>query len=545
MSGSEQNLPPAKRVWRSRSGFSYVAILVMTMILTTLALAFISRSGILSSAVLGRHDRIQAEYLADTAIQHGLWAIRNDAGSIKNDTTYYMHSLAGGRYGYRVRVPTSTTFATIAAIGQYGDFVARQSYVAFMGVPGFQERLYTAYWSDYLVIGGVAYPGNPGPKWREWTDSTWTDDAFAYADPAEALWVELEGSPRSNEMVMGVQKSDGTVEVSVFDGSAWGNRMGFPSYGGEQCFDLAYESVTGDALLLAGTDGYNAVMYSVWNGAAWAPNPPDTAFQLNKPEAHVVKMASHPETDEILAVVLNGDDELEAFVWDGDGFSSEGKIDDKIPLLNTGAFDLAYERLSGHALVVYGEQGNNKSRYREWTGTGFDGAKDIWDFGRQGQLFRLEPDPTDNYMLLAAGDGFSDLHLVVWNGSAWTDHREVETNLPSDQVVSFDVAWRSTGDEALFAWGKQSYGKIFYLEWTKGTGFSSIPVKSGPAISMNIHRLRLQSVARTDETVCLVVDNLKTLVSSVHDDGGFGAGEAVTYVNTSGSFVFDMAVTRP
>lgn len=545
MNGHEQNPHPLRRSRNNCSGFSYVAILVMTMILSVLALAFISRSGILSSATLGRRDRIQAEYLAEAGIQHGLWAIRNDAGSIKNDSTYYMHSLAGGRYGYKVRLPTSTTFATVTALGRYGDQVARASYVAFMGLPGFSERLYTAYWSDYLVIGGVAYAGNPGPKWREWVDSTWTEDAFAYADPVEALWVDIEGNPRSNEMVMGVQKSDGTIEVAVFDGAAWGNRMSFPSSGSEKCFDLAYESQTGDALLLAGTDGGKSPKYSVWNGVAWSPNPPDSAITLKESGIRVIKTASHPSTDEILAVSLNSNKKLEAFLWSGAGFSMIGDVAQSLPQAITDAFDLARERLSGHAIVVYGEQGKNKSRYRIWTGSKLEGASDIWDLGSQGQLFRLASDPTDDYLLLAAGDQSSDLHLLVWDGTDWIDHKEVTTSMPSNLVTSFDVAWRSTGDEALFAWAVQSWGQIYYLEWIKGTDFDWLSSQAGPTVGVNLKLLRLQSVARSDTTLCLSVDNLKTLVHAVHDGGGWGTAAAMTYLSTTGTYPYDMAVTRP
>ena len=40
-----------------------------------------------------------------------------------------MHSLAGGRYGYKVRRHTDTTFATIATVGADGESVVEQGYV--------------------------------------------------------------------------------------------------------------------------------------------------------------------------------------------------------------------------------------------------------------------------------------------------------------------------------------------------------------------------------------------------------------------------------
>ena len=48
------------------------------------------------------------------------------------ENVYYMHSLAGGRYGYKVRWHTDTTFATIATVGAMGDNVVHQSYMLYV-----------------------------------------------------------------------------------------------------------------------------------------------------------------------------------------------------------------------------------------------------------------------------------------------------------------------------------------------------------------------------------------------------------------------------
>jgi hypothetical protein len=48
---------------------------------------------------------------------------------------YAMHSLAGGRYGYKIRRHTDTTFATIATVGAIGESVVNQSYVLYVKPP--------------------------------------------------------------------------------------------------------------------------------------------------------------------------------------------------------------------------------------------------------------------------------------------------------------------------------------------------------------------------------------------------------------------------
>ena len=49
-----------------------------------------------------------------------------------DEDTYYMHSLAGGRYGYKIRDHTDTTFATIATVGAIDDVEVQQSYVQYV-----------------------------------------------------------------------------------------------------------------------------------------------------------------------------------------------------------------------------------------------------------------------------------------------------------------------------------------------------------------------------------------------------------------------------
>ena len=60
---------------------------------------------------------------------------------------YTMHSLAGGRYGYKIRRHTDTTFATIATVGAIGESVVNQSYVLYIK-PSLGTAATKMYWTD-------------------------------------------------------------------------------------------------------------------------------------------------------------------------------------------------------------------------------------------------------------------------------------------------------------------------------------------------------------------------------------------------------------
>ena len=75
---------------------------------------------------------MEANYLARSAANHALWRLLNDPGFPASETVYYMHNLANGRYGYKVRKPSLTTFGTVATVGAIGDVVSKQSYVQYL-----------------------------------------------------------------------------------------------------------------------------------------------------------------------------------------------------------------------------------------------------------------------------------------------------------------------------------------------------------------------------------------------------------------------------
>jgi len=58
--------------------------------------------------------------------------IEYEGSGILSQNSYYMHSLGAGRYGYKIRKHTDTTFATIATVGIMGDHEVHQSYVLYV-----------------------------------------------------------------------------------------------------------------------------------------------------------------------------------------------------------------------------------------------------------------------------------------------------------------------------------------------------------------------------------------------------------------------------
>ena len=111
---------------------AYVVVLLLVLLLTTLGLTFLNQVGTQRAATANRLPGMQAEYLAESAANHAMWRLLNEPAFPAAADKYYMHSLAGGRYGYKVRRHTDTTFATVATVGAMGESVVKQSYVLYV-----------------------------------------------------------------------------------------------------------------------------------------------------------------------------------------------------------------------------------------------------------------------------------------------------------------------------------------------------------------------------------------------------------------------------
>ena len=128
---ANQTMPP-RGERPGRAGFTYVALLLFLAIATASALAFVSQVGLAAAAKTSHRQALQAEYLARAAANHALYLLLSDPSFPKTETDYYLHDGVTGRYGYRVRRHTDTTFATIATIGIVEDLTVRHSYVVYV-----------------------------------------------------------------------------------------------------------------------------------------------------------------------------------------------------------------------------------------------------------------------------------------------------------------------------------------------------------------------------------------------------------------------------
>ena len=460
-------------------GMTFIWILFLLVILTVLSLAFIRRISIGTSAVASIGSAMQADYLARAAVNHALWLQLNDPAFSPSGDIYYMHDLGRGRYGYKVRPPTMNRFGSVAAVGAVDNVVKRQSYVQYL--------------KPYNIITAYSRAGESIPQYRKILGARW-DTAFDSFDEgaSTAPWLVLRGCPVRKEMIMGTLDASNDLNLIVWDGSSWGDRGEFATTANMdvRAYDIAYENLSGDALVVGRHDASEQVSYQIWNGSNWSSR--NLAFGTGLTSVlRYLTMASRPGSDEILIAAVSNYRNLKILKWDGSSFTDLGVIDFFLESDRYLCVDIVYEQQSGHALILWAHNNASRIYYSVWNGTSLSGVSVLPDFGAEIHTIRAAADPTSDYVFVAAVDEYRDLNVAVWNGDAWTDSMEVETTTYADYGQIYDVAWEPSGERVLAVWSANGGNNVRYFTWEKGTALADHAVQTGPSLQMTPILIRL------------------------------------------------------
>jgi len=523
----------------SRRGMAYVAVLVLLIILSTLGLAFIHKAGIEAAATMSRGEGMQADYLAEAAANHAMWRLLNEPDFPDDEQTYYMHTFGGGRYGYKVRRHTDTTFATVACVGAIGDHVAKQSYVLYVKLK--DPVIFTAYDTDVNASDKI-------PKYRPFNDPGWDPEADTVdVGHRKVNWLELEGCGIRQEFVMATLDGANDITLAVWDGTSWGNQMEFATISNAsfKCFNIAYESQSGDALILGRANTSSTPKYTIWDGTSWLYNPPINSIDTGGSKIRLVVMAANPFTDEILIAIVDWGKRLDLFQWDGNSFTHLGTIENAVKNSTQHIVDVVYEQQSGDAMIVWGKDGSSTCKFTIWDGSSLTPSADLPSFGVPAEQLLASADPTSDHIIVAAIDNGSDLNIAAWDGDAWIDARELDTSVKWKDKQDFDVEWESSGDEAVVAWRTSSDTQLRYYQWEKaGPGGAA---QNGPDFAGGIATVQMLPVSGADKLALVACDVSGDLYYSLWDGDDFVHDPPILISNDISAIIeiaYDLAETR-
>lgn len=233
------------------------------------------------------------------------------------------------------------------------------------------------------------------------------------------------------------------------------------------------------------TNGVNTPKERTWTGdtATWGPQ---SEMPTSGSYVQFTRVAYCPKSErslEKIVVTQSYDGYLDAFVWDGTSWTTTNNIGFiGTTTYNYRLFDIAYEKTSGEAILVYGISSSNTARdlaYRTWTpSSGWSSEQYIDDTGHATDIqyywVSLASNPTSgsNEIALVGIDGTdSDVVAWIWSGSAWGNMNELTASAAIATEEDAAVAYETISGKAIFGYGV-SGANIQSKVWT-GTAWNN------------------------------------------------------------------------
>ncbi len=258
--------------------------------------------------------------------------------------------------------------------------------------------------------------------------------------------------------------------------------------------------------------------YRTWNGSAWSnqSSMPTAASPLRWVRS--VYSSLEARYYEKIVVTLSDDQYLDAYVWTGSSWSGSSNIGQVGAVsVDTRSYNLKYEKTSGRALLVWSTGGGTVDmRYKIWSGATWSNTYNLdisgTASGTEIYWIAMAQNPTtdSNELTLIAIDGSNgDVYGLIWNGTAWGNEQQLETNVAITTEESIAVAYEQTSGDAIFVWSSAP-DNTYSRQWN-GTAWeasSTLVDLTGPAAP---NWISLKSDPASDSLMLVVVDSMQDL----------------------------------
>jgi thiamine pyrophosphokinase len=185
-------------------------------------------------------------------------------------------------------------------------------------------------------------------------------------------------------------------------------------------------------------------------------------------------------------------------------------------------FDVAYEQVSGRAIVVFSDDPTTgRAYYCIWDGTSWSpsstcgstftpGTANEINFGTGGVplWIRLIERQGSNELLLGVLDSAGTYAVARWTGSSWTNILNIGTGAAVTTSQSFDLAWETNSGRGLVVFDKTSLdGTTQYRRYIPGTGWDASDTAGPDTGSGNNNWIELASDPDSNRISIIIADS--------------------------------------
>lgn len=300
--------------------------------------------------------------------------------------------------------------------------------VAYEGTSG---RALIVYWDD--VAGTL--------KYRTRTSSTLSSaSTLSISGANDCDYLTLYADKDSNTIVLlcaneiggnGNGNSATRLSSAVWNGSSWGSWTHLNNdiaTKNEECYAMTFESQSGHGLAVYAQSGSDNPRYRTWNGSTWSSEGTMPSIGAT---ARWIRLAPDPQTDVILFAALDGDKDVNVNRWSGSAWGSNSELETATDNYNPRQVDIAFERSTSEALIIYCENTSSYFKYRTWNGSSWSSEQTGPYLGDEPRFVHMIQGQFTGEVLLGIVDNDSDLHLMRWSGSGFDAAVEIDTSIGS------------------------------------------------------------------------------------------------------------------
>lgn len=285
------------------------------------------------------------------------------------------------------------------------------------------------------------------------------------------------------------------------------------------CLCLADHSAwAATAMVVYGRSGAGSPRYRTWNGSAWTTEA--SANSLAAFPEWVVLRGS-PLTNHFALATLDNTDDIEVQIWNGSAWSTLFQATNDAGTHTRRVFDLAYEQLSGHLLLVYRESGTTEVRYRTHDGTAWSAESSYAMTSSNPRWLQLIPKRgSDEMMITCIGNSGAIHKAAMWNGSSFTNQTDLDgVDEPNTRREHADGAFEGVSGQGLVAYNQDSHSPG-YRTLTSATWSS---VQNAPSPGAQTQWTRMASDSLSDEIIMTTLDQGNDVNVTIWNGSGWGS----------------------
>ncbi len=302
------------------------------------------------------------------------------------------------------------------------------------------------------------------------------------------------------------------------------------------------------------SDGSTVANERTWTGdsASWGSEDSLPSSGSNIRFVRTVYCPVESRSFEKVVVTLSDDGYLDAFIWNGNSWSTTNNIGYVGSTAeNYRSFDVAYEKTTGDVLLVYGVYSSNSGRdlaYRTWSPLSDWSSEQYLDDTSQSNdaqyywiALASNPVAGSNEVTLIGLDGTnSDANGWVWNGNSWGTMRELESSVSTTSRECIAVAYETQSGTAWTAVGSSSSSKSYSIRSQNGGYWSSS--KTNPNIYATPYWCTLKADPSSNKMMLVSVDGSSDLNTIYYSgSGSWNVEEHDTSVDSSSQQCADFA----